>query len=192
MSGGDAPDQDGEMAAQLQRGDAMGVEALYDKYGRLAFGLAFRILNDRTAAEDVVQEAFLGLWRNARSFDSSRGNLRGWLLSIVHNRAIDRLRGATRMRKESQIETVERLIEVPDAWEAVSAHLERRQIREGFAQLPDAQRQTLELAYFGGYTHQEIAGQMGVPLGTVKGRMRMGLEKMRSFLQARGVTASQP
>lgn len=180
------------MAAQLQRGDAMGVEALYDKYGRLAFGLAFRILNDRTAAEDVVQEAFLGLWRNARSFDSSRGNLRGWLLSIVHNRAIDRLRGATRMRKESQIETVERLIEVPDAWEAVSAHLERRQIREGFAQLPDAQRQTLELAYFGGYTHQEIAGQMGVPLGTVKGRMRMGLEKMRSFLQARGVTASQP
>ncbi len=177
------------MAAQLQRGEAVGVEALYDKYGRLAYGLAYRILNDRSAAEDVVQEAFLGLWRNARSFDPGRGNLRSWLLTIVHNRAIDRLRGTTRMRKETQIETVERLLEVPDAWETVSTRIEQRQIREGFAQLPDAQRQTLELAYFGGFTHLEIAGQMGVPLGTVKGRMRMGLEKMRTFLQARGVTA---
>lgn len=82
----------------------------------------------------------------------------------------------------------ERLVEVPDAWESVSIHLEQRQIRDGFAQLPVAQRETLERAYFGGYTHLEIAGQMGVPLGTVKGRMRMGLEKMRTFLQARGVT----
>lgn len=191
MSGGDAPDQDGEMAAQLQRGDAVGVEALYDKYGRLAFSLAYRILGDRTAAEDVVQEAFLGLWRNARAFDPNRGNIRSWLLSIVHNRAIDRFRGTTRIRKESQIEAVERLIEAPDAWETVSAHLERGQIREGFDSLPEAQRETLELAYFGGYTHLEIAARMGVPLGTVKGRMRMGLEKMRTFLQARGVTAWQ-
>ena len=177
------------MAAQLQRGDAVGVEALYDKYGGLAFGLAFRILHDRAAAEDVVQEAFLGLWRNAGNFDAGRGNVRSWLLTIVHNRAIDRLRGTTRLRKEAQIESVERLIEVPDAWETVSTHLEQKQIRDGFAQLPEAQRKTLELAYFGGFTHLEIAGQMGVPLGTVKGRMRMGLEKMRSFLQARGVTA---
>ena len=188
MSGGDAPDQDGEMVAQLQRGEAVGVEALYDKYGRLAYSLAYRILNERTAAEDVVQEAFLAMWRNARTFNAARGNLRNWLLSIVHNRAIDRVRGSTRIRKESQIETMERLIEVPDAWETVSAHLERKQILEGFALLPDAQRRTLELSYFGGYTHMEIAGEMGVPLGTVKGRMRMGLEKMRTFLQARGVT----
>jgi len=177
------------MAAQLQRGEAVGVEALYDKYGRLAYGLAYRILNDRTAAEDVVQESFLRLWKNAKSFDARRGNVRSWLLSIVHNRAIDRLRGTTRMRKETQIETVERLLDAPDAWESVSVHLEQKQIRDGFAQLPAAQRQTLELAYFGGYTHLEIAGHMGVPLGTVKGRMRMGLEKMRTFLQARGVGA---
>ncbi len=84
---------------------------------------------------------------------------------------------------------MERLIEVPDAWETVSTHLERKQILEGFALLPDAQRRTLELSYFGGYTHIEIAGKMGVPLGTVKGRMRTGLEKMRTFLQARRVTA---
>lgn len=188
MSGGDAPEEDGHMAAQLQRGDASGVEAIYDKYGRLAYGLAYRILNDRTAAEDVVQESFIGLWRNARSYDAQRGNLRSWLLSIVRNRAIDRLRGATRMRAETEIESMERLLDVPDAWEAVAAHLERKEIRAGFQQLPPAQRQTLELAYFGGYTHLEIAGRMGVPLGTVKGRMRMGLEKMRSFLQGRGVT----
>jgi len=189
MSGGDAPDEDVQMAAQLQRGEPSGVEGLYDKYGRLAYGLAYRVLSDRTAAEDVVQEAFLGLWRNSGSFDASRGNVRGWLLSIVHNRAIDRLRGTTRLRKETQIETVEQRLEAPDAWEAVSIHLQQNQIREGFARLPEAQRQTLELAYFGGYTHLEIAGRMGVPLGTVKGRMRMGLEKMRSFLQGSGVTA---
>jgi len=189
MSGGIAPDEDVQMAAQLQRGEPSGVEGLYDKYGRLAYGLAYRVLSDRTAAEDVVQEAFLGLWRNSGSFDPSRDNVRGWLLSIVHNRAIDRLRGTTRLRKETQIEIVEQVLEAPDTWETVSIHLQQKQIREGFAQLPEAQRQTLELAYFGGYTHLEIAGRMGVPLGTVKGRMRMGLEKMRSFLQGRGVTA---
>jgi RNA polymerase sigma-70 factor (ECF subfamily) len=190
MSGGDAADQDGEMAAQLQRGEAVGLEAMYDRYGRLAFSLAFRMLNDRTAAEDVVQEAFLSVWRNAQSYDASRGNPRNWLLSIVRNRSIDRLRGTSKTRKEAQIESVERLVDVPDAWQAVAVHLERKQILDGFAQLPDAQRRTLELAYFGGYTHVEIANRMDVPLGTVKGRMRMGLEKMRSFLEARGVTTS--
>lgn len=177
------------MAAQIQRGESVGLETMYDRYGRRAYGLAYRMLNDRTAAEDVVQEAFLSVWRNARSYDASRGNPRNWLLSIVRNRAIDRLRGTTKTRKEAQIEAVERLVEVPDAWQTVAVHLERQQILEGFEQLPDAQRRTLELAYFGGYTHVEIANQMDVPLGTVKGRMRMGLEKMRSFLQARGVTS---
>jgi len=119
----------------------------------------------------------------------SRGSIRNWLLSVVHNRAIDRVRGTAKIRTETHLGAVERRAEVPDAWEALSLDLERRQIQEAFAQLPEAQRRTLELAYFGGYTHVEIARRMDVPLGTVKGRMRMGLEKMRSFLQARGVTA---
>jgi RNA polymerase sigma-70 factor, ECF subfamily len=182
-------DADGEIAAQLKRGEPAAVGRLYDRYGPLAYGLALRILNDRGAAEDVVQDAFLGLWRNAGSFDPSRGSIRGWLLSIVRNRAIDRLRGTAKRRTETQLETIERSAEVPDAWEALSLELERKQIQEAFAQLPEAQRRTVELAYFGGYTHAEIARQMDVPLGTVKGRMRMGLEKMRSFLQARGVSA---
>jgi len=185
---GEPTDQDGEMAAQLKRGDATAIESLYDRYGRLAYGLALRILNDRQAAEDVVQDAFVGVWRNAGSFDRSRGSLRNWLLAVVHNRAIDRLRGTARTRQETQLETIERTAAVPDPWEAVALDLERKQIVEAFRQLPEAQRLTLELAYFRGYTHTEIARHLNLPLGTVKGRMRMGLEKMRSFLQARGVT----
>lgn len=177
------------MAAQLKRGESTAIESLYDRYGRLAYGLAFRILNERSAAEDVVQDAFVSVWRNAAGFDASRGSLRNWLLSIVRNRAIDRLRGSARVRTELQLETAERTAKVPDAWEEVAMDLERKQIQEGFSELPDAQRRTLELAYFGGYTHVEIASRMQVPLGTVKSRMRIGLEKMRTFLEARGVMA---
>lgn len=180
---------DEEIATQLKRGEPEAIGRLYDRYAALAFGLALRILNDRGAAEDVVQEAFLSVWRNAQSFDASRGGIRNWLLSIVHNRAIDRVRGTARIRYEEQLQALERTAQVPDAWEALALELERKQIQEAFAKLPEAQRRTLELAYFRGYTHAEIARRMEVPLGTVKGRMRIALEKMRSFLQARGVTA---
>lgn len=185
---GDTPDPDGQTAAALQRGDATAIEALYERYGRLALGVAYRILNDRSAAEDAVQEAFVAVWRNAAGFDASRGGLRTWLLSIVRNRAIDRLRGGARARAEVQLDLTESAGDVPDPWAAVALDLERKQIREAFDELPDAQRRTLGLAYFAGLTQVEIAEQMQVPLGTVKGRMRIGLEKMRAFLQARGVT----
>ncbi len=186
--GGDAPDPDVQMAAQLQRGDSTAIEALYGRYGRLALGVAYRILNDRSAAEDAVQEAFVAVWRHAAGFDASRGGLRNWLLSIVRNRAIDRLRGNARARTEVQLDPAEPAGGVPDPWAAVALDLERKQIREAFDELPDAQRRTLSLAYFAGLTQVEIAQQMQVPLGTVKGRMRIGLEKMRAFLLARGVT----
>jgi len=184
---GEPPDPDSQVAAQLKRGESAAIESLYDRYGRLAYGLAFRILDDRSAAEDVVQEAFVSVWRNAAGFDAGRGGLRNWLLSIVRNRAIDRLRGSARTRTEVALETAEPVAGVADVWQSVALHLERKQIKEGFAALPEAQRRTLELAYFGGYTHVEIASQMQVPLGTVKGRMRIGLEKMRSFLEGSGV-----
>jgi RNA polymerase sigma-70 factor, ECF subfamily len=186
---GEPTDQDSQMAARLKRGETTAIESLYDRYGRLAYGLAFRILNERGAAEDVVQDAFVSVWRNAAGFDASRGSLRNWLLSIVRNRAIDRLRGSTRIRSEIDLADAEPRPQVPDAWETVALDLERKQIQEGFGELPDPQRQTLELAYFGGYTHVEIASRMNVPLGTVKSRMRIGLEKMRTFLTARGVMA---
>jgi RNA polymerase sigma-70 factor, ECF subfamily len=175
------------MAALLRSGEAAAIEWLYDRYGRLAFGLAVRILNDGSAAEDVVQEAFLAIWRNARLFDVERGSLRTWLLSIVRNRAIDHLRGRHNAAHD-QLETMPASrANVTDAWEAVSLELERKQVREALASLPEVQRQSLELAYFEGLSHSEIASRMEVPLGTVKGRMRLGLEKVRSFLEARGL-----
>ena len=108
------------MAAQLKRGESTAIESLYDRYGRLAFGLAFRILNERGAAEDVVQDAFVSVWRNAAGFDARRGSLRNWLLSIVRNRAIDRLRGSARVRSEIDLADAGQRAEVPDVWEAVA------------------------------------------------------------------------
>ncbi len=183
MSGGNTPDQDGEMAAQLQRGEAVGVEALYDKYGRLAYGLAYRILNDRTAAEDVVQEAFLGLWRNARSFDTSRGNVRGWLLSIVRNRAIDRLRGtAGRRRTDQSIDDLTTLSSSADVVADVLRDEESRAVAAALAALPPAQREAIELAYYGGYSQTEIASMTGCPLGTVKSRTRLAMRSLAAAL----------
>src|SRR5260370_10306916 len=146
-------DVDREIAAQLQRGDAAAIGRLYDQYGRQAYGLALRILNDRGAAEDVVQEAFLGVWRAGGSYDTSRGSIRNWLLSVVHNRAIDRVRGTAKIRTETHLGAVERRAGVPDAWEALSLDLERRQIQEAFAELPQAPRRTPQPAHLRGHTH---------------------------------------
>jgi RNA polymerase sigma-70 factor, ECF subfamily len=179
------PLPDSELAAALQRGEPRAVEALYDRYGRLAFGLASRMITDRAAAEDVVQDAFLSVWRNANTFDPARGSLRSWLLSIVHHRAIDHLRGSAGRQTDAPLDVMERL--KPDAFAVEPADADRIEIRNGLAALPEAQRQTLELAYFGGLTHVEIALRMGVPLGTVKGRMRIGLEKLRDRLQEKRI-----
>lgn len=179
------PDPDTELAAQLRDGSSEAIAALYDRYGRLAFGLAYRIMNDNGAAEDVVQDAFLSAWRSARSYDPSKGGVRSWLLTIVRNRAIDRLRSATRTQ-ETSLDAIERAA-AADATDMVSRDAEHQEVQRGFSTLPEPQRRTIALAYFGGLTHVEIAQRMGVPLGTVKGRMRMGLEKMRTYLQARGL-----
>jgi RNA polymerase sigma-70 factor (ECF subfamily) len=168
--------------------DDRAIAALYDRYGGLAFALAYRILGDRGAAEDVVQDAFLSVWRRAGSFQTGRGSVRTWLLSIVHHRAIDRLRGtAGRARQDAPLDEVDRVASAEDPWREVSTTLQREVLRRGLATLPDAQRETIELAYFGGYTQNEIAERMAVPLGTVKGRMRIGLQKMRGLLMRAGV-----
>ena len=180
-------ERDTEFAAALKGGSAQALESLYDRYSRLAFGLAFRIMNDSGAAEDVVQEAFVNAWRNANAYDPGRGSLRSWLLTIVRNRAIDQLRGSRQRVTEAPLEGDERQAGSADVFDLVSAQAERREIRDGVAALPEAQRRTLELAYFGGLTHVEIALRMGVPLGTVKGRMRIGLERLRRYLEAKGI-----
>jgi RNA polymerase sigma-70 factor, ECF subfamily len=188
---GTAAESDEALLAAIQKRDQRAIAALYDRYGGLAFGLAYRILGERSVAEDVVQDAFLGVWRRAESFEAGRGSVRTWLLSIVHHRAIDRLRGVSgRARLDAPIEDFERVLAVDDPWGEVEVRVQREVLQNGLAALPEVQRQTIEMAYFKGLTQQEIAAAMNVPVGTVKGRLRIGLQKMRSLLAGSGVEQS--
>ncbi len=155
---------------------------LYDRYGRLAYSLAYRILGESEAAEDVVQDAYISAWRGAGSYRRERGNARAWLLSIVHHRAVDVLRRKTTFRP-APLEVAETQAGEDDTALSAEKNVEHRTVREALEALPQAQRRTIELAYFGGYTHVELSELMGVPLGTVKGRMRIGLQKMRRALE---------
>ena len=148
-----------------------------------------RILGDPGRAEDAVQDAFLNIWNRAASFDAERGSLRAWLLTSVRNRSIDYLRGrGAHERQAHQLQPDVAYATSPsDPWRDVAVSLERSAVRDAIASLPTEQRQVIELAYFGGYTHVEIADMTRVPLGTVKGRMRLGLEKLSSYLLGRGL-----
>ena len=174
-----------------ERPEAM--EVLYDRYGGLAYSLAYRVLQDSAAAEDVVQEAFLSIWRRAETYRPERGSLRTWLCSIVHHRALDRLRGrAGRARSDVPLEGQHAGADIPDTWETVSLEIERDHVRSALVELPADQRQTIELAYYGGYSQSEISGLLGVPLGTVKGRTRAALRRLRSALEGRGLGEVTP
>jgi RNA polymerase sigma-70 factor (ECF subfamily) len=175
---------DEDLMALVQRGDARAFEALYDRHGSAAFSLAYRIAGNRAAAEDIVQEAFLSVWRSSVRYQPERGNLRSWLLSVVHNRAIDWLRrSVAHARHEVEDEGLEErkpAAEYTDV-EAIRRD-EARTIRSAMNSLPSDQLRVVELAYFGGFTHSQIADMLGMPLGTVKGRMRLALDKMRDGL----------
>ena len=160
-------------------GDLGALDLLYEQYGAMAFSIAYRITGDRSAAEDVVQDAFLGAWRNAGRYAGARGSVRTWLLSIVHHRAIDAIR-----RRRPTVELPDSETILPDAWGEVELRLDREAVREAITQISDVQREAIELAYFGGLTQTEIAERTGVPLGTVKGRLRLGLQGLRAALLA--------
>lgn len=167
---------DGELAA---------LEDLYDRYKTMAYSIAYRITNDASLAEDVVQDAFLGAWRNAARYIEGRGSVKTWLLSIVHHRAIDAIR---RRRPTTDLPDGETALPsaltLPDIWAEVSVRLDADLVRSAMAALSDVQREAIELAYFGGLTQGEIAERTGTPLGTVKSRMRLGLLAMRRALEA--------
>jgi RNA polymerase sigma-70 factor, ECF subfamily len=173
---------DHALIARLAARDLGALAGLYDRYGRLAYSLAYRILGESETAEDVVQDAFLSAWRGAHSYRRERGNPRAWLLSIVHHRAVDILRRKTTFRP-APLEVAELQPADQDTAAEAERNVEHRSVREALEGLPPAQRRTIELAYFGGYTHVELSELMGVPLGTVKGRMRIGLQKMRRALE---------
>jgi RNA polymerase sigma-70 factor, ECF subfamily len=183
-------DTDLLLAVAGQR-DPDALARLYDQYGGMAYGLSLRMVGDSGAAEEVVQEAFFSVWRNAGSYNKERGSVRNWILSIVHNQAIDRLRRLrSKQRLDTRMELAEDAMQRPDVWGEVSAALERQRISQALSVLPREQRATIELAYFGGYSHSEIANLLRVPLGTVKGRLRLGMDKLRSTLSESGMELS--
>ena len=170
--------------ARISGGELAALEELYDRYKTMAYSIAYRITNDATLAEDVVQDAFLGAWRNAARYMEGRGSVKTWLLSIVHHRSIDAIR---RRRPTSELPEIDAgmpdALTLPDVWGEVSANLDAESVRQALVELSDVQREALELAYFGGLTQQEIAERTGTPLGTVKSRMRLGLLAMRRSLE---------
>lgn len=176
-------------AATLERirgGSPEAFEVLYDRYSALAFAVAMRVLSDPVAAEDTVQEAFLSIWRRAATYTPDRGGVRTWVCTIVRNRAIDRLRGdGGRARHELALADSPAEPSLPDTWTEVAAELGRQQVRQALDRLPVEQRQTIELAYWCGLSQREIGEAMRVPLGTVKGRARLALAKLREELHGR-------
>ena len=174
---------DRAVLGRIANGELDALEELYDRYKTMAYSIAYRITNDVTLAEDVVQDAFLGAWRNAARYLEGRGSVKTWLLAIVHHRAIDAIR---RRRPTTQLPEREEVppssLTLPDVWAEVSAGLDAEAVRAALALLSDVQREAIELAYFGGLTQQEIAARTGTPLGTIKSRMRLGLLSMRRSL----------
>jgi RNA polymerase sigma factor (sigma-70 family) len=200
MNRTDPPGESGDVSRQLAhlsdealvllaaRSEQSALAELYDRYGRLAYGLALRVLRDEALAEDAVQEAFLAVWRAAPRFVPERGRASTWILTLVHRRAVDLVRREQRRRADT-------LATAPEpggtgADEDVLLRLQRQRVQEALGLLPDPQREALELAYYGGFTQSELAERLGQPLGTIKSRMFAGLVRMRELLGEPGMEMS--
>ena len=198
-----APEPDGSsfaglddkaVVARVVEGDGEALEALYGRYGRPCYSLARRILADEQLAQDVVQEVFLTVWRDASRFDASRGGFSTWLLSMTHHKAVDAVRREENQRKRrTGAEALEvRESDGPSVDDEVWTVLRGERVRDALAELPEAQREALVLAYFGGYTQREIAGLTSTPLGTVKTRMLAGMRRMRAGLDGVATVGTDP
>ncbi|MDX6380288.1 MAG: hypothetical protein QOI57_1312 [Rubrobacteraceae bacterium] len=182
---------DEDLMSLAGSGDAGAFAGLYDRHSRAAYSLAYRMMGERQAAEDLVQEAFLQVWRAARSYRAERGSVRTWILSIAHNRGIDQLRStASRRRTQEKVEPSP-TSQPSEAFAETWRNLQREQVREALRSLPSEQLKVLELAYYSGYTHMEIAKLLDLPLGTVKGRMRLGLQKIREYFGSHGMVVPE-
>ena len=176
---------DEDLMVMVERKDPTAFEVLYDRHGGAAYSLAHRIVGSPEGAEDVVQEAFLSIWRSGAHFDSARGSVRSWTLGVVRNRSIDALRRQSGKAPKLDFDD-DATLEAQDSGELTDAEAIRREtasrVRGALNELPHEQSEVIGLAYFGGFTHSEIAEMLSMPLGTVKGRMRLGLEKVRLLL----------
>jgi RNA polymerase sigma-70 factor, ECF subfamily len=178
---------DEELLRAIAAEDASALEALYARYGTLSFSVALRITGSRETAEEVVQEAFLSAWRRASTFESARGSARGWLMGVVHNRAIDVVRAKASRAPTFDLDDAGEIAGDGDPWPLVQQSLDREVIRAAMQSLSDEQRSCIELAYFGGYTYPEIAARLDVPLGTIKSRLRLGLTRLRALLSDQAI-----
>lgn len=177
------PLDDRLLAERLRSGDREALGLLYDRYASVAMAVAVRVVADRELAEDLVHDAYVAVWQKIDRFDPSRGSLRSWLLTIVRNRAIDRLRGTRPSMEVGEADEQSLLRTGPNpTWEAAAARRSAVELRQALESLPDEQRQAVELAYFGGRTYREIAQLTGVPQGTANGRLRLALAKLRDSL----------
>lgn len=176
---------DEELMPLIGAKDPEAFAVFYDRHGGVAYSLAYRIVGERGAAEDVTQEAFISVWRSGARYDRAKGSVRSWMLSIVRNRAIDALRSRAGKAPKLSFDD-EAILEQRPAEELTEEEAMRREtaseVRGALGELPDEQAKVLQLAYFGGFSQSEIARMLGLPLGTVKGRMRLGLEKIRGEL----------
>ena len=175
---------DEELMALVDDGEVQAFEVIFDRHAGAGYSLALRMCGRRALAEDIVQDAFLSLWRSGTSYDRTRGSVRSWVLSAVHNRAVDALRRAgAKTGRDVHDDAVAERLPAPEATDVeVERRDEARRIRTALDELPSDQRQVIELAYFGGLSHSQIAEMLELPPGTVKGRMRLGLTTMRSAL----------
>jgi RNA polymerase sigma factor (sigma-70 family) len=174
---------DEALVALLARGDESALAELYDRVGRVAYGLAFRVLRDERLAEDAVQEGFLALWRTAAAFRGERAKASTWILTLVHRRAVDLVRREERRRAEPLAEeAAAHFADGETTEEAAWLRFERERVQDALRQLPDVQREAIELAYYGGFSQSELAERLGVPLGTIKSRMFAGLARLRELL----------
>lgn len=179
-------EQDEVLIRRLAQGDIRALDELYTRYARPVYSLALRILADSADAEEVVQDVFERVWRHAPSYDASRGKFGTWLMSMAHHISIDRVRKQQRRPQASNDESnqlaLERAVDREDVSETGLRNVEAQQVRRALRSLPEQQRTAIELAYFGGLSHIEIASALGDPLGTVKARIRRGMERLRSAL----------
>ena len=190
------PITDEQLVARVANGDSSALEKLYDRYVRQCFGLAIRLLGDAPLAEEVVQEVFLKLWTRPDRYSAQKGNFATWLLSLVHHRCIDELRRRSRTEVTLDDQGTGSLLDIApdpemDPGDQVTLLEQRRAVRQALATIPPNSRQILELAYFGGLSQSEIAARLGQPLGTVKTRMRAGMQQLRSLLGPSGLLTGE-
>jgi RNA polymerase sigma-70 factor (ECF subfamily) len=178
---------DEALIALVARGDDEALGALYDRFSSIAYGLALRVLRDRALAEDAVQEAFLAIWRSAKSFQAGRAKPSTWILTLVHRRSVDLVRREERRRADPIEGLAHAAGEATD--EEAMLRSKRRVVQDALGRLPDDQREALELAYYGGFSQSELAERLGQPLGTIKSRMFTGLARLRDLLAEAGLEA---